>query len=1025
MRKILSLVLFMCSMYSMHAQNISITGNVKGAEDQLGLPGVNVIVKNSNTAAVTDFDGNFKIDAPVGSVLEFSYLGFQTQEVPVINNNPLNVSLKIDAQSLSEVVVVGYGTQKKRDLTGAVSIVSAKTIEDLRPIKIEQALQGTVSGVNVTSQSGSPGGGLDIRIRGIGTNGENKPLVIIDGYQGDIDLLNPSDIETITVLKDAQAAVYGTLGANGVILITTKRGKFNSKTKVSFNSYYGFQQTSKKLNVLDATEYALLKNEAYINAGQSIPFTNITELGVGTDWQDEVFETTPIFNHDINISGGGENIAYSISGSTLDQKGIVAPDKSNYTRNTARLALTAKLWPKTKVESNLIYTHVDRETIQEGGLGSVLFNAINTPPTLSPYTDEGDFTPIPNEGIGAEVINPLHQIANTYNSDNTKKINGNISLTHEFFEGFKGTSRIGFNTSNSKFREFKKEIDYEGEKNNDVIRNFVTQNATNDNDYTFDLFLTYQKTFAEKHNITFTAGHTAFKTWGNQISATGFDVPNNAWEFADLDLAKGVSDSGAPLSDAYNYDVRRSSYFGRLEYNFNSKYLFSAMLRRDVSSKFSKENRVAYFPSFTAGWVVSDESFLTNNDILDFLKFRLSYGILGNDQIPDNIYVGLLSGEGNYVFNGDTLYNGSAFGTIINEGVTWEEDEKLDIGFDLKLLSNKLEVTADYFRNERKNLLIEALPVSGILGGYGAGSENPTINAGTVLNKGFEIALSYRDNIGEEFRYNLGINASFIENEVLKVNNNTGFIEGGNFIGDSAPPSRMEVGQPIGYFYGYKVEGIYQNINEINNSPSVDIENISEVLPGDLKYVDVNNDGVIDTNDKTNIGDPIPDYTLGINLGFDYKNFDFNVYGFASIGNDMVRSYEKFDDDINYLDYKIDRWTGEGSTNETPRLTIQDITNHRLLSEFYVEDASYFRIQNIQVGYTLPKIITETMGVEKLRLYTAITNLHTFTKYRGFDPSFSSADPGDGKSGDPLGAGIDYGVYPNPRTYMLGVNVNF
>ncbi|MDX6181747.1 TonB-dependent receptor [Flavobacterium sp. Fl-77] len=1006
---LMALMLFTSFAFS---QNLEVNGTVLDASG-LSLPGVNVKVKGSSQSTTTDFDGSFKLTAvPKGSIIAVSYIGFRTQEV-IVSDSKITVKLAEDARSLDEVVVIGYGSQKKREVTGAVSTVSSKTLEILKPIKVEQALQGTVSGVNVTTQSGAPGAGLDIRIRGIATNGENRPTTIIDGYVGDLSLLNPNDIETITVLKDAQAAIYGTIGANGVILITTKMGRKNSQTKVSYNAYTGFQETSRKLPTLNATEYGLLLNESYANGGRAIPYPNISNLGKGTEWQDEVFgKGVPIINHDLSFSGGSEKITYSISGSHLDQEGIVGGDKSGFLRNTARIALGADLSDRIKLKTNLIYTYFNRKTLNENGLGSVLFNALNVPATLSPYNANGDFSLVPSTtGLGTEIINPLAQIDNTYNDYNYKKINGNFGLDYKIFKGFVLSSAIGFNTSNSEEKNFAKQISYGG-KVFDVQRSSVTQKTVNDNNYSFDLFGTYTNKIGENHNVVGTVGTTIFKEWGNSTSATGFDVPNNSWQFADISLTKGISE--ALSNSGYVYDQRRLSYFGRLQYDYKGKYLLSAMLRRDSSTKFGPGNKVGYFPSFTGGWVISDEGFFGESKTISFLKLRASYGTLGNDQIPNFGYLGLLTGEGAYVFDG-ALVNGIATGQVPNPNLKWEEARKFDVGLDVKLINDKVSVVADYFIDTRNDLLIPNIPVSGITGIGAPGASSPTLNAGSVRNSGFEFGIDYSEKFSDNFSMTIGYNVTFLKNEVLEVNNGIGFIEGGSFGVGQPAPSRMEIGKPMGYFYGYKTDGIFQNQAEVDAHPS-QVALGANAAPGDIRYVDTNGDGVLDTKDRTNIGDPIPNATMGFNLQLNYKNVDFSMYTFASVGNDMVRNYERTLSDANRLDYVLDRWTGEGTSTTVPRVTTGATANN-VFSNYFVEDASYIRIQNIQLGYTLNPDITAKAGMTKLRLYTGVNNLYTFTKYKGFDPGASN--------GAPIGGGIDYGFYPIPRTYLLGLNINF
>ncbi|WP_029269079.1 TonB-dependent receptor [Flavobacterium sp. KJJ] len=1010
--KLLLIVLMLFTSFAF-SQNFDVNGTVLEASTGLSLPGVNVKVKNSSQGTSTDFDGSFKLlGIPKGTILVFSFIGFKTQEV-VVSGPKITVRLGDDAKSLDEVVVIGYGTQKKREVTGAVSTLDSKTLDILKPARIEQALQGTMSGVNVTTQSGAPGAPLDIRIRGIATNGENRPTTIIDGYVGDLNLINPSDIETLTVLKDAQAAIYGTIGANGIILVTTKTGKKNSKTKFSFNTYTGFQETSRTLPTLNATEYALLLNESYANGGKALPYPNVSGLGKGTNWQDEVFGTgVPIINYDLSVSGGSDKVTYAISGSHLDQEGIVGGDKSGFLRNTARISLGADLTDKLKLKTNVIYTYFTRNTLNENGLGSVLFNALNVPSTLSPYDQNGNFTLVPSTtGLGTEIINPLAQIANTYNDYNYKKINGNFGLDYKLFKGFVLSSAIGFNTSNSESKTFAQQISYGG-KVFDVQRSSVTQGAVNDNNYSFDLFGTYTAKIAENHNIVGTLGTTIFKEWGNGLFATGYDVPNNSWQFADISLTKGISE--ALSNSAYVYDQRRLSYFGRLQYDYKGKYLLSAMIRRDSSTKFGPGNKVGYFPSFTGGWVVSDEGFFGESKTINFLKLRASYGTLGNDQIPNYGYLGLLTGEATYVFDG-ALVNGTATGQVPNPDLKWEEAKKFDVGLDLRLFNDKVSIVTDYFIDTRSDLLIQNIPVSGINGTGAPGASSPTLNAGSVRNSGVEFAIDYKERFSDNFTMSVGYNVTFLKNEVLEVNNGTGFIESGAFGVGQPAPARMEIGKPMGYFYGYKTDGIFQNQAEVDAHPS-QIALGANAAPGDIRYVDNNGDGVLDAKDRTNIGDPIPNATMGFNMQLNYKNLDFAVYTFASVGNDMVRNYERTLSDANRLNYVLDRWTGEGSTNTTPRVTTGATANN-VFSDYFVEDASYFRIQNIQLGYSLNSQVAQKAGMTKVRFYTGVNNLYTFTKYKGFDPGASN--------GNPIGGGIDYGFYPVPRTYLLGLNINF
>ena len=604
----------------------------------------------------------------------------------------------------------------------------------------------------------------------------------------------------------------------------------------------------------------------------------------------------------------------------------------------------------------------------------------------------------------------MAQIANTYNDYDSKNFKGSFELNYEFVKDLTITGRLGYDLNDSNGRTFSPEISYGG-KVFDNVRSRVDQNQINNNMVTFDGFLNYTKNFAETHNFDVMVGMTIWKNFGQALFASGFDVPNNSWQFADIGLTTGYQD--AKTANSYKYDQRRLSYFARINYNFKEKYYLSAMFRRDNSTKFGQDKRVAYFPSVTGGWVVSNEPFFGDSNVVNFLKLRASYGILGNDLIGDYLYSPALTGEATYVIDGQ-LVNGVATGVVANPYVQWEEARKFDVGADINFLNNKLSLTADYFRDKRAALLIPGLPTSGIIGGGAPGSGAPTVNAGDVINKGLEFGLTYKDQIGEDFKFSAFYNVTFIDNEVTRIDG-ADFLQGGAFGVGQPFPTRMEVGQPLGYFYGYQTDGLFQSQAEVDAHPSQAALG-APAQPGDIRFVDTNGDGVINTDDRTNIGDPIPDATMGFNLQLEYKGFDFVAFAFASLGNDMIRNYERTQPDVNRMNFVLDRWTGPGTSNTVPRVTTAATANN-VFSDYFVEDASYCRIQNVQLGYTVNPDFTKKAGIDKLRVYAGVNNLYTFTKYRGFDPGASS--------GDPLSSGIDYGFYPVPRTYMFGVNFKF
>ncbi len=1011
MKHVFSFLFLVLSTSLLTAQSFTISGTVYDQALNEPLPGVNVILKNSANGTTTDFDGNFTLDGvSVGDVLVFSYISFRTEEVTLTNSDPITIYLQEDVSALDEVVVIGYGTQTKKEITGAVAVVGSETIEELNPTRIEQALQGQVAGVNITSESGSPGSGSSIRIRGISTNGDNRPLILVDGNViEDLSVLNPGDIETINVLKDATAGIYGVRAANGVVLITTKTGRKNSELKFNYDFYGGFQETSRTIPVLNATEYAVIINEAFAANGEPNPFPDISQLGVGTNWQEEVFKSAPIFNHNLTINGGSEKSTYSFGASLLTQDGIVGGDKANFKRYTTRVNFNTDLMENLKLTANLLYTGTERKTLSENAIGSVLFNALNNAPTFAITDANGDFTLA--EGLGNEVINPLAQVANTFNANDVDRLSGKFALNYNFLEDFTVETSLQFNYAEVQGRGFSPTVFYgSGKVFNNIGRNSLSVNKDIFRDYTFDAFINYKKLFGEDHNVQATLGTSVFKTMGifsgstqgffeNEVSFPEADIANT------VDRRNGLIDSG--LSG--RFDERLLSYFARVQYDYKGKYLLSGVIRRDGSTKFGPNNRFGYFPSGSIGWVVSDENFLSDSKTINFFKLRGSYGILGNDRIPSNGFRGVLSGEAAYVLNGQLVF-GQAVGVLPNPDIQWEEQKTYDIGLDLRLFNNTIDVTADYFDKTTEGLLLQP-QVSGILGASAPGAQAPVVNGGTVKNSGFEFAIGYDYSPSEDFTLGINYNVTFLDNEVTEVNNEAGFLQGGAFGVGQDPPARMEAGKPIGYFFGLETNGIFQNQAEVDAHATQ-----TNAAPGDLRFVDQNGDGQIDSNDRADIGNPIPDATMGLNLSINCKNFDFGTYVFASIGNEIVRNYERNQPLVNKSVYTLNRWTGEGSTNEHPRVTT-GATSNTLFSDFYVEDGSFVRIQNAQLGYTFPQEVMERFGADKLRIYVSANNIYTFTEYKGYDPSASS--------GAPIGAGIDQGFYPVPRTYLLGVNLKF
>jgi TonB-linked SusC/RagA family outer membrane protein len=1007
MRKMITLLLFMFCSFGLSAQTLNVKGVVKDANSGETLPGVSVVIKGTFVGAETDFDGVFKLsDVKVGSILVFNYLGMKPKEV-VVNSTEINVFLEESAESLDEIVVVGYGTQKKKEVTGAVSVLDSKAIEKLNPTRVEQALQGQIAGVNITSASGSPGSGSNIRIRGVSTNGDSSPLILVDGNViSDLSVLNPNDIKSINVLKDATAGIYGVRAANGVVLITTKTGRKESELKFQLDAYTGIQFTSKKIDLLNPKDFALYVNDA----GDQTRF--FVYPNKGTDWQDEVFSDAIISSTNFSASGGTKKAAYTFGLSHLDQDGIVGLGKSNFTRSTARIGFNYDILDNLKLSTTGLFTNSEKNNLPEGGIGSVLYSAVNVNPDLAIRDENGDFSTV-DDISQIEIINPLAQIANNSNTTRIDKYSATIGLDYSFWKNFTASSKFQINHATVLYDSFSPIADYGPGKSANRTQEFTTDFSDIYDDYTWDNYINYTNTFNEVHDLTVLLGTSIFKTTGEQFYGFSLDGTLLAPR-----VIQGEIDKGAGF-----FDSRLSSIFTRLQYSYKGKYLLSAVLRRDGSTSFGPNNKFGYFPSASVGWNVSDEPFLQDSKIINTLKLRASYGVIGNDKIPGGAFVSLLNGEGVYSSNNevtqDDLLYGVAIGKIGNPDIRWEKQKSANIGFDASFLDRKIKLSVDAFSKRTEDLLL-APQVSGLIGPYAPGASTPVKNAGTVENKGIEFKIDYNDSFSEDFKFNMSFNFTTIDNEVLFVSSDNGFEVGGDFgVGLGINTSRMEAGFPMGYFHGFQTDGLYQTQAEIDALDANASEGTYHLGagPGDLKFVDTNGDGMISDDDKTYIGDPIADITMGFNVGFSYKNLDFSANAFASIGNDMVRDYERKDLFANRGDYMLDRWQGTGTSNTVPRALSGASINTDNFSDFFVEDASFVRLQNIQVGYTIQEDSLKGSGINKIRVYLTGNNLFTITDYKGYDPSASS--------GSPIGAGVDKGFYPVASSYLLGVNLNF
>lgn len=1026
--------------------------------DKDGVPviGASIRVKGGQAAAVTDFDGNFTIDAADGAVLTVSYIGYVTQEVTASTKAPLQITLQEDNATLDEVVVVGYGVQKKKLVTGATVQVNGDDIQKLNTTSALGALQSQTPGVNIVSASGQPGEGYKVNIRGAGTNGSTTPLYIIDGIEGDINTISPADIESVDVLKDAaSAAIYGARAANGVILVTTKQGKAG-KMQVSYDGYIGWQNVYKMPELLNAKQYMEVMDEVSVaGGGQPYNWTDymtqaqydayMNGSDKGTDWMDAIRNKNAITtSHAVNIAGGSEFSKFSTGISYMKQEGTLGkPAASDYSRFTIRLNSEHVLWRKGDLDiitfgENLYYNHNERSGIYTNGLYSNnISEMLRQNPLIPVYNSNGEYFGYDDLkaagwfGFNPYSTNPVAKMTYTDQGNNISK-NYSLSavgylkiqpiknLTYKFQAGYKHSAY-----SYRRYNGIYHLNDVGDQRTDDEVQQSMgtgwSWSVENTLNYKFD---------TKAHHFDILLGQSFQKSgygMGEDISATASSMLFSDWMHAYLSNSLAANPreaTGAPWGDN-----ALSSFFGRVNYDWNETYMASLIMRADGSSNFARGHRWGTFPSASLGWVMTNEKWMQGTQgWLDFLKLRASWGQNGNCNIANFNYVSMVAFDmyGRYPFGNskDGVTQGGYAVNLPNEDVTWETSEQWDFGIDARFFDQRLSLAADYYIKNTKDLLIQAP----ILDSYGL--DAPYVNGGDVRNSGFEIGLGWNDHEGD-FNYSVNLNVAYNKNEVTKINNRNGYIEGESNIlaNNTAPIYRMEEGHPIGYFYGYKTEGVIQNNDDLkaylDKNCKGDAANSlqgNSIQPGDLKFADVNHDGVITDADKTEIGDPHPDFTGSIGFSCSYKGWDLSITTYGAFGQQVMRSWRKFTDNIwdNYTTEVLDYWHGEGTSNRYPRLTSGSNTNFVQVSDIYVEDADYFRLQNITIGYDFKKL-WKKCPMQQLRLYFTAQNLFTITGYKGMDPEVGA----NAGVGDSWASGIDVGYYPTPRTYMVGVNIKF
>ena len=1049
MKKVRLLILMLTLLLSaaVYAQKETFSGVVL---DDLGEPviGASVVQKGvASNGAITDYDGRFRISVEPGATLVVSYVGFVSQEIKAAPN--MRVVLVEDSKLLNDVVVIGYGVQKKSVVTASIAKVSADDLEGTAPVRMDNALKGLAAGVNVTSSSGQPGAAARIRVRGIGTINNSNPLYIVDGMpiEGGLDYINPSDIESIEVLKDAASgAIYGARAANGVILVTTKKGKIG-KVSVNYNFSQGWQSAWRHRDVLNATEYAIMRNEALVNAGQTPIYADPYQYGEGTDWQDILFnDNAPVQNHELTVSGANEKLNYFLSAGYYTQEGIVGGnfDRSNYTRMTLRGNFNLNIFDESKnrnwlnkldVDVNLSYARVKSTGIgvndQYGGL---VTTAVALSPILKPYLETAEEQKAQDEyyskmypGVYAPMFyngkqlalpgvdynefgNPIAELLAPALPGWSHKFVSNFAATLQLWDGLKFRTSYSADLSFWGSNWYSKIAYYK--PTNIVKRSSAGSEASRGLVWQIENVLMYDKTFGA-HTINVVLGQSAFENSGFNVGASRYIINDYSkpWVNASLGLAAdGDRDGWAGPSTKHTM----SSLFGRLSYNYDERYMVQATIRRDGSSRFGTNNKYGVFPSVSLGWNVMNESFLKQtSEWLNNLKVRFSWGKNGNDNIGDFRYTVLTQGGNNYGFG-----RGGAEQEIVstkaaglgNPDIKWEESEQLDFGVDFGFLNNQVTFSVDWFKKKTNGMLMTMAIPSYV------GESKPIGNVGDMENSGLEFEAAYKFNISDA-KFQIKGNASYLKNKLIKLGNDTGtatydWVQGG--VGNI---SRAENGQPWPFFWGYKTDGIFQNYNEVNSYINADGGMIQpNARPGYVRYVDVNGDGKISDDDKTNIGNGTPDWTFGLTLNAAWKGFDFMMFWQGTAGNEVFDATRRVDiASSNLASWYFGRWTGDGTSNKYPIWVNNDTENWKS-SDLYVHDGSYFRLKNIELGYTIPQTLTKKIFISRLRLYVAAENLLTFTKYWGFDPEISSGG---------TSLGIDYGVYPQPRTYRVGVNVSF
>lgn len=992
---------------------ITVSGLVTSASSGEPLIGANIQVKNTTLGTITDVDGRYELEVPSGdSTLVVSYIGYQTREIAINGRTTIDIKMSDDAGLLEEVVVIGYGAQRKSDLTGAVGTIEGEELSRLPTASVEQSLQGKIPGVQVVNGSGRPGSGAVVRIRGIGTLNDANPLYVVDGVilPAEIDInsvVSTNDIETVSVLKDASAtAIYGARGANGVVLITTKKGTGVGTSRISFSSYYGSQEIVKTIPLTNAREYATLANEIARNENNNpnapVPFPDPEALGEGTDWQEEVYQTAPMQNYNLSFSGATEKVTYSFSGDYFSQEGIVPGSK--YERLTVRANTDYKIRDFIRVGHNIAFIN-----FKDDNAPDVVGNTYRADPTVVGFED-GVYG---NTSIRSSVGNPLGQLE--FQNDNIGRNNllvGNIYGEVDFLRNFSFKSSFGVNIVRGRFQGFTPVFFVTPQQMTMV--NSLNIAKTETTNWLWENTVTYDKEWSGVR-LNVLGGITAQDNYNEFLSASAQDFPleDEALRFIPLsDLDSRTINNGASSWSMVSYLFRANT-------TLFEKYLLTATLRADGSSRFGENNRFGYFPSFALGWRITEEPFMDNQNIFSNLKLRAGWGQTGNDRIGNYASKATIESQLFTVFGiNETLYNGATLSELSNPDLRWESTTQTNIGFEIGFLRNRLSAEIDYY-NRTTNDILWAVPIPGSVGL----ASPPIINAAEVRNSGIDLLLTWQDS--KTVGYSITLTGSTINNEVLQLSGGEEEFRAGGlgFGGELGTITRA--GIPVGSFYGFQTDGVIQtqeeldalnaNARELTGNPNA-FWRSATTRPGDLKFRDLNGDGVITGDDRTILGSPIPDFVFGLNLAVDYQGFELTASFVGQSGNEIINSKKmaRFNTP-NFERSFLDRWTGPGTSNSEPRIT--NSGDNYLLTPRFIEDGSFISLQNVQLSYNFTDNVLQKLRMSSLRLYVAGSNLFYITDYSGYTPEIVS--------GNPFNSGIDSGIYPISRVYTFGLKAAF